>query len=774
MHADPAMAPGYDEWGGTHTYMKELLDEFESKHIYAILVTRKSMRYLPNIEQYNKYCTIYRLQNGDNEPMNKTRLKEFHRQNVEKIYGIITEQESLPHIIHSVYWNSGRIAMELSSRIGVPFVHSIISNSRGRVSRGAFEPVKERSSYEQKIYETAKKLICVSNDEANDLIKLYGINPQKIVIAGQYIHQSFINPSHDLNGFPRLNSNISIEIQQKISNLYNKSLNINGTDYFWIRKPFIYIGRIDKNKGLQYILKAWYNLYIKYDQECPSLWLVGGSICEIEEIRESIKADIPILNQLEHIEKIIWWGCLDPTGLSTVLLKSGVLITHSLYEPGGRVAIEAMAESVPVIATPNGFGKDSIKDWENGFLVEFGDIPTLTLRMEHFIRQPYLSNSLGLCARETAMNTIKSWDFINKHLNCYFNKQDTVLTYINHNNYFKQRIINLYPAYNLPYSDDLILKFVSNYINDDIISIEKNKSNEKTSDIYFIRTKKENYVIKRTASRLAISPLYNPICKDAYIRRADKMFNTEITAYIKSGSKIILGYDDFHFLILLKQGHAYRLNNVNQVLNCIEVILSYNIKLSEEENNTYLAIIENESLTLDQKINKLNSEFNYFFFDPSGIFSNVICWRNAHNLIDYNKDAFSSDMFEKLSYITDFFYSKSVEDNNEKICGVNTDIYSNHIISIDNSIEIIDREKTCIGIPEAGISGIVYDFALNNDYLIGELLLKLKSNKNIDYKALIINTAFRFFLEIVINNLFYRIDSKKELELIYLLIEFYN
>ena len=41
IHADPAMPPGYDEWGGTHTYMRELLDCFESLHINCILVTRK-------------------------------------------------------------------------------------------------------------------------------------------------------------------------------------------------------------------------------------------------------------------------------------------------------------------------------------------------------------------------------------------------------------------------------------------------------------------------------------------------------------------------------------------------------------------------------------------------------------------------------------------------------------------------------------------------------------------------------------------------------------
>lgn len=30
IHADPAMPPGYSEWGGTHTYMRELLDSFNA------------------------------------------------------------------------------------------------------------------------------------------------------------------------------------------------------------------------------------------------------------------------------------------------------------------------------------------------------------------------------------------------------------------------------------------------------------------------------------------------------------------------------------------------------------------------------------------------------------------------------------------------------------------------------------------------------------------------------------------------------------------------
>lgn len=50
IHADPAMPPGYGEWGGTHTYMRELLDGFTKNRQYCILVTRLSMRFLPEME----------------------------------------------------------------------------------------------------------------------------------------------------------------------------------------------------------------------------------------------------------------------------------------------------------------------------------------------------------------------------------------------------------------------------------------------------------------------------------------------------------------------------------------------------------------------------------------------------------------------------------------------------------------------------------------------------------------------------------------------------
>ena len=80
---------------------------------------------------------------------------------------------------------------------------------------------------------------------------------------------------------------------------------------------------------------------------------------------------------------------------------------------------EAMSEGIPVIASPNGFARDLICDWKNGFLVEHGNEKKLTNRMEHFLRQPFLSNALGLNARQAAESVILDWNFFNRHLQAY-------------------------------------------------------------------------------------------------------------------------------------------------------------------------------------------------------------------------------------------------------------------------------------------------------------------------------------------------------------------
>lgn len=187
---------------------------------------------------------------------------------------------------------------------------------------------------------------------------------------------------------------------------------------WWNIGVFVYLGRMGDNKGVEHVLTAWCALKRQRPDSCPDLWLVGGSPLEIEAVRKKSLA-LAALSIHETSGRVRWWGYLNEEGISAVLLKACALLMHSSYEPGGRVILEAMAQGIPVIATPQGFALDLVSDWQTGFIVPYGDIESLRRRMEHFACTPLLGISLGIAARATALKAFDDWDFFKTHENSY-------------------------------------------------------------------------------------------------------------------------------------------------------------------------------------------------------------------------------------------------------------------------------------------------------------------------------------------------------------------
>lgn len=769
LHADPAMPPGYHEWGGTHTYMKELLDEYGHMNIPCVLVTRKSMPQLPSVEHINNSCTIFRIVSGEADLMDKTRLRFYHGEHLKQVREIIDRQGALPSVIHSVYWNSGRIALALSEELHVPFVHSIISNSRGRVRRGAQEPVPDRAEYEQAIYDKAAHLLCVSEDERCDLEQLYHIPSEKIVVAGQYIHPSFLLPAHDRNGFPRINSTISVAGQREIAAAYNDFGRGTCEDHFWTYKAFTYMGRMDMTKGLDHIFAAWYRLFNCYGEICPPLWLAGGSLGEIWAVREQVRRFIPNLDSLERRSRLVWWGCLDPEGLSTILLKTTALITHSLYEPGGRVAVEAMSEGVPVLATPNGFAKDSIRNWREGFLVEYGDVDGLAHRMEHFIRQPYLSAALGLNAKQTAEAVIRQWDFTGRHLACYARgSSGQSLPQEPRPDYFDRRKIDLFPYRNEPFSETLLAAFFTQCTGMEPVHIDSDVRDGCTSDICRVIGKDGSYFIKRAFTRLAVNPMFNPICAEEYVRRADKQYQVELRAYQRQGSPVLAGHDDLHHLLLLRELEPYDVTDRDELLVCIRFLCRRPSTLSGEEALLFDQIASRtleSSTQIENMIIQLNQELGDYYFEVSGIFFNHLCWKIAPHLIEYNRKSLGLERCRKLGRCAADFVGLLPEHIElSRLRSINTDTELKHFKRYRGELCLIDLEKTSIGTVENDIAGLLFDYLMHREERSCSefwewILDELRSLAAIDLKAVISGTAFRFFYEYMISFGLDRTDS---------------
>lgn len=592
LHASPNMAPGVSEWGGTHTYMKEILQEIDYDKFNVVLVTRKVFSIQKDIEQIGTRCKIINLNFGSLGDFDKRLISNYHKSNFEQIKTILKQLCFKPDVIHSVYWNSGFLALALSKYYNIKFVHSIISNAIGRDKRGAKGTASDRVETEQVVFDNAKYLICVGNSEKNDLINYYSISPKKIFVAGQSVHKAFLYPAHNEMLCPRLGS---------INNISNKYALIRSNDlgknaFNSDRYAFTYTGRLHKNKGVHHIVAAWIKLYKKYEQHCPPLWLIGGDATDIECIRKEISVNTTILNNAEKAGKLIWWGYLDECGLSTLYLKTLCLVTNSLYEPGGRVAVEALCEGVPVIASDNGFAKEIIKDWHNGFIVDYGAVNKLARRMELFIKNPNLTD----CMRENCLKsgniTIKYWNFIGKHEYLYEAAKNNKTVYPdeepNYEDMQKTRVLRSYPYIN-PYTDKYAIKdmAIQLFSKVDECSIKNRTGVNDSSEIWEFAVDKTKYIVKIPLNRIEFNSFY-----DNYGILPKVSKNTERYLLEKLASKIngvapIIATVDSR-LSIIRQLYCDNELNVNDVLLDIENVYTSNVFNGDFKHLNHL--IEND------------------------------------------------------------------------------------------------------------------------------------------------------------------------------------
>ena len=655
LHADPSMPPGVGEWGGTHTYMRELLTELYDADYDVILITRKVYPNEETVEQVSPFCRILRLTLGAFDNFDKRDLYELHEVTFLQLIEKLNELEFVPDIIHSVYWNSGHLAMRLSNLWNIPYVHSVISNGKGRNKHGATGTAAHRIDIETQVFTHASFILCVAESEKAEVCEYYGIQSSKVIIEGQYINPAFISATHNSFGSPRKSG-----IHYKIESIYfSPYLQIQKTTGEWWRKQvFTYTGRLSTDKGISFIAQAWYHLQQKYHETCPPLWIIGGSPVDIEKIRPQLGISEQELLRLENNRQIIWWGFLDESGISTIYSKTLVLITHSKYEPGGRVAVEAMCEGIPVIATPNGFALDTIQNWTNGFLIPFGDISTLEVRMEHFIKQPYLSNCMGQQARQTGVATLKNWNFKHKHIATYAaaieGREFREDAYENPELDPNFRIPLTYPfnTYLVDKSD--ILQIMHENGITDVISVV-NCSNSSSAS-WIVECSNMNYFLKMPYDRMNYSALWSENGEQPEVISSVKRYRAELGAITFNEIPPLLGkHGPRHALIRkkyeniglpLNQQLSYVLHAINSFYEKIAISdpeYMQNINKLIQEKANYREIDN-----LFKQIVSTDYHWQYYYSDYS-LRVELLRWNHYYNLLSTVQQKLIVSIYPKVN-----------------------------------------------------------------------------------------------------------------------------
>ena len=159
----------------------------------------------------------------------------------------------------------------------------------------------------------------------------------------------------------------------------------------------LYVGRFAEWKGVQYLLKAVEMLMEKGIGNEIELRLIGGR--EVDDYYGTI-VEISKSNGLKGIVKVVE---PKPYGeLPKEYAKADCFVLPSLYEPFGRVLIEAMAARLPVIATDVAGPKEFIENGKNGLLVEPGNSGKLAKAIEMLIEDAGLRKKLAANAERAA------------------------------------------------------------------------------------------------------------------------------------------------------------------------------------------------------------------------------------------------------------------------------------------------------------------------------------------------------------------------------------
>jgi alpha-maltose-1-phosphate synthase len=243
-------------------------------------------------------------------------------------------------LVHSHTWYANFAGHTASKLHGVP--HVITAHSLEPLRPWKKEQLAggyELSSWiEKSSYHSAAKIIAVSEAMRQDILRVYpDLDPSKV----QTIHNGI-----DLSAFQTTKNEGLLE-----------SLGIEPA-----ARSVVFVGRITRQKGLPYLLKAASEL-----PDDVQLVLAAGAP-DTPEILAEVKK---LIDELSKKRKGVIWLNQQLTRQELIAVLSGatVFACPSIYEPLGIVNLEAMACSVPVVATATGGIPEVVENGTTGLLV---------------------------------------------------------------------------------------------------------------------------------------------------------------------------------------------------------------------------------------------------------------------------------------------------------------------------------------------------------------------------------------------------------------------
>jgi D-inositol-3-phosphate glycosyltransferase len=370
VHTSPLDTPGRTrDAGGMNVYIHELARELGHSQNTIDIFTRRTNEYSPHIVHLTPHVRVINVKAGPSAPIQKHEIYQYLPAFAQHVDEFRRTEKTRYDILHSHYWLSGVVAMQLAQSWDVP--HITMFHTLGRLKRlanpDATEPIR-RFVMERRLIQQADKIIASTIDERMQIIRHCGATSGQVRVIPCGVDLRRFMPKDQQQAREKL----GLKQHQPV---------------------LLFVGRLDPFKGPDLLLRAAAMM-----EEEAQVVIVGGNITgdkEVEELRE-------LANHLEISERVHFTGARPQHELSTIYSAADVTVIPSYHESFGLAAVESLACGTPVVATRTGGLMTIVHHGETGYLVPrcpgfFAE------RLDTLLQNPDLLEHMRLAARPSIL-----------------------------------------------------------------------------------------------------------------------------------------------------------------------------------------------------------------------------------------------------------------------------------------------------------------------------------------------------------------------------------
>lgn len=389
VHGDPAAEIGKEEAGGQNVYVRQVGEALSRQGWHVDMFTRLADANQPTIVQHNDTCRTIRIAAGPQTFIPRDELFEYLPTFVQGFLKFQRQSGIQYPAIHTNYWLSSWVGMQLKKLLSVPQIHTY--HSLGAVKYQAISAVpliaSMRLDVEKMVLETADRIVATSPQEKEHMRSLVSAKGMIDIIPCGTDIQHFGSVSR-------------AEGRQKLGIAPDE-------------KVVLYVGRFDPRKGIETLVRAIGHSQLK---ESGKLRLIigGGSRPGQSDGLERERIE-NIVHELGLQSFTEFPGRLSPAVLPTYFGAADVCVVPSHYEPFGLVAIEAMACRTPVIASDVGGLQYTVRSEETGLLVPPKDELAFAAAIDRVLLNSSWQQELGQGARKHVEEKF-SWEGVARQL----------------------------------------------------------------------------------------------------------------------------------------------------------------------------------------------------------------------------------------------------------------------------------------------------------------------------------------------------------------------